>query len=298
MTSLGGDMSQRSGADPPAPRCYRHPNRETLIRCTRCDRPICPDCMRPASVGFHCPDDVGLANKTVRAPRTAVGARLMDSPPLVTWGLIAANVVVYLITAAQSVKGIMQPGDGSSRLFVDWQLFPRSVHDHDQYYRLVTAGFLHVSLLHIASNLLALFIIGPLLERLLGRWRFALVYLLGILGGSAAVYAFGQVNTPEVGASGAIFGLFAAALVLVRKLGLDAQWLIGIIVLNFVFTFSIHNISKLAHVGGFLAGALATLAIGGLPQVRERVGLRTQLAGLGAVTALILATIAVRTATF
>jgi len=291
-------MSQRGGADPPAPRCYRHPNRETLIRCTRCDRPICPDCMRPASVGFHCPDDVGLASKTVRAPRTAVGARLMDSPPLVTWGLIAANVVVYLITAAQSVKGIMQPGDGSSRLFVDWQLFPRSVHDHDQYYRLVTAGFLHVSVLHIASNLLALFIIGPLLERLLGRWRFALVYLLGILGGSAAVYAFGQVNTPEVGASGAIFGLFAAALVLVRKLGLDAQWLIGIIVLNFVFTFSIHNISKLAHVGGFLAGALATLAIGGLPQVRERVGLRTQLAGLGAVTAVILATIAVRTATF
>ncbi|MFN2519391.1 MAG: rhomboid family intramembrane serine protease, partial [Jatrophihabitantaceae bacterium] len=260
------------GATPPgqhgpqAAGCYRHPYRETLVRCTRCERPICPDCMRPASVGFHCPDDVALATKTVRAPRTAVGARLMDSPPLVTGALIVANVVVYLVTAAQSVKGIMQPGDGSSKLFVSWQLFPRAIHGHDQYYRLVTAAFLHVSLLHLASNMLALFIIGPLLERLLGRWRFGVVYLLGTLGGSAAVYAWGQVSTPEVGASGAIFGLFAAAVVLVRKLGLDAQWLIGVIVLNFVFTFSIHNISKLAHVGGFIAGGLATLAIGGWPQ--------------------------------
>jgi membrane associated rhomboid family serine protease len=298
MTPPDGDQSPHSRVDPPAMHCYRHPNRETLIRCIRCDRPICPDCMRPASVGFHCPDDVGLANKTVRQPRTAVGARVLESPPFVTWGLIAANVVIYLITAAQSVKGITQPGDGSSELFVDWQLYPRGIHDHDQYYRLLTAGFLHVSLLHIASNMLALFIIGPLLERLLGPWRFGLVYLLGLLGGSAAVYAWGQVNTPEVGASGAVFGLFAAALVLVRKLGLDAQWLIGIIVLNFVFTFSIHNISKLAHVGGFIAGALATLAIGGLPQMRERVSLRVQLAGLGAVAILILAVIVGRTATF
>ena len=298
MTPPDGDASPRSEVAPPAPRCYRHPNRETLVRCTRCDRPICPECMRPASVGFHCPDDVGLAKKTVRQPRTAVGARLMESPPFVTIGLIAANVIIYLITAAQSVKGITQPGDGSSRLFRDWQLFPNSIHDNHEYYRLITAAFLHVSLLHIASNMLALFIIGPLLERLLGRWRYALVYLLGLLGGSAAVYAWGQVSTPEVGASGAIFGLFAAALVLVRKLGLDAQWLIGIIVLNFVFTFSIHNISKLAHVGGFVAGALATLAIGGLPQVRGRVSLRAQLAGLGAVAGLIVAIIAVRTATF
>ena len=298
MTPPDGDMSPHSEVAQPAPRCYRHPNRETLIRCVRCDRPICPDCMRPASVGFHCPDDVGLANKTVRQPRTAVGARLMDSPPYVTFGLIAANVIVYLITAAQSVKGITQPGDGSSKLFRDWQLFPNGVHNNHEYYRLLTAGFLHVSLLHILSNMVALFIIGPLLERLLGRWRFALVYLLGLLGGSAAVYAWGQVSTPEVGASGAVFGLFAAALVLVRKLGLDAQWLIGIIVLNFVFTFSIHNISKLAHIGGFIAGALATLAIGGLPQARERLSPRMQLAGLAAVAALIIVIVVVRTATF
>jgi membrane associated rhomboid family serine protease len=291
----GGALPHSEAA--PTPHCYRHPNREALVRCTRCDRPICPDCMRPASVGFHCPDDVGLAKKTVRAPRTSVGARLLQSPPYVTWGLIALNLIVYLVTASQSVKGITQPGDASSKLFFDWQLFAPAIHD-GQYYRLLTSAFLHVSLLHIGSNMLALFIIGPPLERLLGPWRFAVVYLLGALGGSAAVYAWGQVNTPEVGASGAIFGLFAAALVLVRKLGLDPQWLIGIIVLNFVFTFSIHNISKLGHIGGFVAGGLAALAIAGLPQSRTRLRLQAQVSGLAAVAAVVVVTVLVRTSTF
>jgi membrane associated rhomboid family serine protease len=299
MTPPDGGVAPQSEADARARHCYRHPSRETLVRCTRCDRPICPDCMRPASVGFHCPDDVGLAKKTIRAPRTSVGARMMQSPPLVTWGLIAANVIVYLVTAAQSVKGITQPGDASSDLFRDWQLFSPSIHGQDQYYRLITSAFLHVSLLHIGSNMLALFIIGPPLERLLGPWRFGAVYLLGALGGSAAVYAWGQVNTPEVGASGAIFGLFAAALVLVRRLGLDPQWLVGIIVLNFVFTFSIHNISKLGHIGGFVAGGLAALAIAGLPkQQQARRSLQTQLGGLGGVAVLTVAVIVARTATF
>jgi membrane associated rhomboid family serine protease len=281
-----------------AARCYRHPNREALIRCTRCDRPICPECMRPASVGFHCPDDVGLARKTVRAPRTAVGATILNSPPLVTIGLIAANVIAYLVTGSQAVGGLRQPGDGSSKLFRDWQLLPFVVHTHDEYYRLITSAFLHVSFLHVASNMLALAIIGPPLERLLGQWRFAVVYLLGALGGSAAIYVWGQINTAAVGASGAIFGLFAASLVLVRKLGLDPQWLIGIIVLNFVLTFSIHNISKLGHIGGFVAGGVAAMAIAGLPQARQRLSVGTQLLGLAGVAAVVVGMIAARTATF
>jgi membrane associated rhomboid family serine protease len=293
-------MSQPSGSatTPQAARCYRHPNREALIRCTRCDRPICPECMRPASVGFHCPDDVGLAAKTVRAPRTAVGATLLNAPPFVTIGLVIANVAVYLVVGSQAVGGLGQPGDGSSRLFTQWQLFAPAVYHQDHYYVLLTSAFLHVSLLHIGSNMLALAIIGPPLERLLGPWRFAAVYLLGALGGSAAVYAWGQVHTPEVGASGAIFGLFAASLVLVRKLGLDPQWLIGIVVLNFVLTFSVHNISKLGHIGGFVAGALAALAIGGLPQTSSRLSTRTQLLGLLGVAVLVGLVVATRTATF
>ena len=100
MTAPGANVSGGGFGEQPGPvatTCYRHPNREALIRCTRCDRPICPDCMRPASVGFHCPDDVAMAAKTVRQPRTTVGATLRNSPPYVTGALIAINVVIYLI---------------------------------------------------------------------------------------------------------------------------------------------------------------------------------------------------------
>src|SRR5581483_12302848 len=116
--------------------------------------------------------------------------------------------------------------------------------------------------------MITLLFVGPALERLLGWWRFLAVYLLSALGGSAAIYAFGSALGTTVGASGAIFGLFGACLVLVRRLGLDAQWLIGLIVLNFVLTFSIQNISRLGHIGGFVTGVLAGLAIGGLPSTR------------------------------
>jgi membrane associated rhomboid family serine protease len=253
--------------------------------------------MRPAAVGFHCPDDVDLARKSIRHPRTAVGARMLNSPPYVTVSIIVANVIVYLITGTQSDHGFDQPGLSPGHLFVQWQLFAPQIHD-GQYYRLLTSAFLHVSLLHIGSNMLALVFIGPTLERLLGAWRFGAVYVLGALGGSAAVYAFGQVQTPEVGASGAIFGLFAACLVLVRKLGLDLSWLVGIIVLNFVLTFSIHNISKLGHIGGFLTGGIAVLAIAGPPNYARQLSTRTQLMGLAGVAVAIAAVVIGRTATF
>lgn len=299
MTPPGGPgQTDADGAVAPEARCYRHPNREALVRCTRCNRPICPECMRPASVGFHCPDDVNLARRTTRAPRTAAGARIMTSPPWATIILIAANVAVYLFTATQALGGFSQPGDGSSSLFRDWQLLPLAVHAQDGYYRLLTSAFLHISLLHVASNMLALGIIGPPLERFLGHWRFVVLYLLSALGGSAAVFAFGQVYTPVAGASGAVFGLFGASLALVRKLRIDPQWLIGIIVLNFVFTFSIHNISKLGHIGGFVTGLAVGLAIGGLPRHTGRVQLRQQLVALGAVAVAIVLTIAARNATF
>ncbi len=295
MTRADGGQAPQDGGSP-TPRCYRHPNREALIRCTRCDRPICPDCMRPASVGFHCPDDVALAAKGQRAPRTSFGAQLRQSPPYVTAALVAANVAVFLVTGAQSAQGFAHPA--ASPLFTSWQLFPLYVYDKNQYDRLLTSAFLHISVLHIASNMLALIIIGPLLERVLGRWRFVTVYLLGALGGSAVIYLFGSHLQPVVGASGAIFGLFAAALLMARRIGLDLQWLIAVIVLNFVFTFSVADVSKLGHIGGFLTGGAAALAIGGLPSRRQVRNLRTQLVGLGAVAAAVLALVVAGTATF
>jgi membrane associated rhomboid family serine protease len=303
MTPPDADEPAAAGGDAEAApadqaRCYRHPNREALVRCTRCDRPICPDCMRDAPVGFHCPDDASLAAKSIPVPRTSVGARLLNSPPYVTIALVAANVIVYLVTAKQSVGGFRQPGDGSSSLFTAWQLWPPAIHGHHEYYRLITSAFLHVSVLHIVFNMVALGFIGPPLERLLGPWRFASVYLLGAVGGSAAVYALGRVYTAEVGASGAIFALFAACLVMVRRLPLDPQWLVIVIVANFIFTFSVHNVSKLAHLGGFVTGALAALAIGGLPAARRRLSTATQVGGLLALAAVVIAVVALGDATF
>jgi membrane associated rhomboid family serine protease len=168
--------------------------------------------MRPASVGFHCPDDVSREAKTVRAPRTSVGARIMQSPPYVTATLIALNVLAYVWTGLRPGASLRDPTTPRSAdaLFYKWQLLPIRVKVNGRYYELITSAFLHASLLHIASNMLALIFVGPALEQLLGRWRFAAVYLLSALGGGVAIYAFGNEFTPTVGASGAIFGLFGA----------------------------------------------------------------------------------------
>lgn len=251
--------------------------------------------MREAPVGFHCPDDAALGAKSIRAPRTAVGARLRESPPYVTVLLIGLNVAAFLYTGLKSPGGLDQPY--AARLFLDWQLQPNVVYHQHDYYQLLTSAFLHISLLHIGANMFALGIVGPVLERLLGRWRFTAVYLLGALGGSAAIFAFGSPEQPVVGASGAVFGLFAACLVMVRRLGLNLQWLVTIIVLNFVFTFSVRDISKLGHVGGFVAGALAALAIAGLPRLRTRLSGRLQAAGLTWVLALTVLVVLVRAIT-
>lgn len=275
--------------------CYRHPDRETGVRCVRCDRPICPDCMRPASVGFHCPDDAREGARSIRAPRTTIGARVMSSPPYVTIALVALNLAVYLATGLQPPGTLRDPSNSS--LFAYLQLFPFRVHDGD-YYKLLTSAFVHFDPLHIALNMLSLAIFGPPLERLLGRWRFSALYLLSALGGSALVYLSESPFTATAGASGAIFGLIGACLVLMRRLQLDPTWLIGTIVLNFVFTFSVAGISVLGHVGGFVAGVLCALALGGDPRSSRRVPARLQVAGLGAVLALVVVLVAVRSVTF
>jgi membrane associated rhomboid family serine protease len=296
VTTTPADPSPSQNAG--LPRCYRHPNREASVRCTRCDRPICPECMREAPVGFHCPDDVALARRAQRPLRTSVGGVLRTSPPYVTIILIALNVAAYLATAVQ-VHSLTNPSGHVSphSLFFKWQLFPAAVYRNDAYYRLITSAFLHVNLLHIGVNMIALAIIGPPVEQAIGRWRFAVVYLLAALGGSAAVYAFGSPGLPVVGASGAVYGLFGVCLVMARRLNLDLQWLVGIVVVNFALTFSVAGISRLGHVGGFVTGVLAGLAIGGLPTMRTRVSDRVQLAGLAGLLAVIVLTVALRSAT-
>jgi membrane associated rhomboid family serine protease len=242
--------------------CYRHPDRITGVRCVRCNRPICPECQRPASVGFQCPDDVRAGAASVRQGRTVVGAPARNQGPfvpVVTMALIAVNVVVYLITGLGPGSSLID--NTNTELFRDWELVPNVVGYQHDYLRLVTAAFLHLGPLHIFLNMFALYTIGPALERVMGWWRYLAVYLLSALGGSVAIMLLGDVRQPVVGASGAIFGLFAAALALSRVVGFNTRALVITVGINFVFTFSVPGISKLGHVGGFVAGGLATLAL-------------------------------------
>jgi len=277
--------------------CYRHPDRLTGVRCVRCDRPICPDCQRPASVGFQCPDDVRAGQATVRRGRTVVGAVPRNGPPVVSYGLIALNVLAYLATGL-STGGTLTDNRGS-RLFNDWVMVPSFVAHQHEYLRLLSAAFLHIGPIHLAFNMFALYMLGPGLEAALGRWRFLSVYLLGALGGSVAMLVFGAVTGGVAGASGAIFGLFACALLLTKAIGLDARSLIITIVLNFVITFSVPGISKLGHIGGFVLGGLATLALLGWSMRPRRLSentTRLQLLGLGGLLAVLVVTTVWRTA--
>ena len=264
-------------------RCYRHPMRETGVRCVRCDRPICPDCMRPASVGFMCPDDVKLGAASIRSPRTAVGAAVPRiATPVVSYVLIALNVAVFLITFATTNVSVVHNQSGG--LYTSWNLSPSQVVLADEYWRLITSAFLHVSLLHLAFNMIAIYVVGPPLEALLGRWRFLTVYLLSALGGSVAVLMLSPFFSATIGASGAVFGLFGAALLLYRQLRIQASWLLMTLAINAVFTFAVPNISWQGHLGGLVVGALAGAAIGGLPtSTPRRLDTRWQGIGLGAI---------------
>jgi membrane associated rhomboid family serine protease len=252
--------------------------------------------MRNAAVGYQCPDDAARDRSVQRPLRNAVGAAVRQSPPWVTGGLLALNIAAYLVTGLTSSAGVDQPE--GARLFRDWWLLPAAVHADDGYYRLLTAAFLHANLLHIAVNMLSLVFIGPTVERFLGPTRYAALYLLGALGSSAAVYAFGAPHQPVVGASGALFALLGACLALARRIGLDLQYLVGIVVLNFVLTFSVAGISKLGHIGGFVTGILVAVALAGLPRQRRRLAGRAQALGLAGVLLLIVLAVAVRTVTF
>ena len=240
------------------PHCYRHPDRETLVSCSDCGRPICEDCMTFAPVGIRCPDhaNVGAAKsspaKTVRTVQRRAGA--LEHP--VTAGLIAINVLVYLLTVAQG-SGIGNPG---GKLFEDMWLTGVQVGGGD-WYRLVTAMFLHASILHIGFNMLALWWFGTAVEQALGTWRYLVVYFVSGIVGSVGALLFSSPLAVTVGASGAIFGIMGSLLIMqYRATGTLAGPVLTVIVLNLAFTFAIPGISKGGHLGGLVGGILTTLA--------------------------------------
>ena len=238
---------------PTVPTCYRHPDRETYVRCTRCERPICPDCMHSASVGFQCPECVREGARTQRPLRTVFGGRIRADSGIVTRSLIAINVVTFLLQYA--VPGLQ------SRLLLN----VAAVSD-GQYYRLLTAAFLHGGLLHIFFNMYLLLLVGSQLEAALGRWRFTALYLVSALGGSAASYLFNPPGYSALGASGAVFGLFGALFVVSRRLNTDATGIVWLIALNLVLGFVLPGIDWRAHVGGLMTGAVLAAAYAYAPR--------------------------------
>ncbi|AQT73398.1 rhomboid family intramembrane serine protease [Streptomyces sp. fd1-xmd] len=249
------------------PGCYRHPDRDTGISCTRCERPICPECMISASVGFQCPECVRQGSGTghraaANAPRTIAGGVVADDPHLVTKILIGINVAVFLAGLAAPATVIQLELLGR---YVEYFGAPVEGVSTGQYHRLLTSVFLHVEWWHIIGNMIGLWVIGGPLEAALGRARYLAVYLLSGLGGSALVYLLTEPNTPTLGASGAVFGLLGATVVLARRLRYEMRPVIVMVVLMLVLTFfpfgGTLNVSWQAHVGGLITGALVGLGM-------------------------------------
>lgn len=237
---------------PQAPTCYRHPDRATYVRCTRCNRYICPECMRDAAVGHQCAECVGEGVRSVRQARTQFGG-VPANTPLVTYVLIGINVVMFALQMA--VPGLQRELVLNSPAVADGEA-----------YRLLTSAFLHYGPMHIVFNMWALYVIGPPLEAALGRLRFATLYFMSALGGSVVVYLLSSLGAQTAGASGAVFGLFGATFVVGKKLNMDTRWVIGLIAINLVITFVVPNISWQGHLGGLVTGAVIAAAYAYAPR--------------------------------
>jgi membrane associated rhomboid family serine protease len=239
------------------PGCVRHPDRPTGLRCTRCDRPACPECLREASVGYQCVDCVNEARRTVRRPTTIAGGSTAQRRLVVTPILVLLNLAVFGITAYQARSIGHNEG---SELFVDWYLVPPLVAS-GEWWRLFTSGFLHYGPVHIALNMFALYFLGRDLELILGRLRYSLLYAISLFGGGVSVFLFGDVNSAVAGASGAVFGLMGGTAVVVFRLRLNPGPALGIIGINIFMSVSLPGISLLGHLGGLVVGAIATAAM-------------------------------------
>ncbi|MGW0563472.1 rhomboid family intramembrane serine protease [Streptomyces sp. NPDC003016] len=251
--------------------CYRHPDRETGIRCTRCERPVCPECMISASVGFQCPDCVREGSGTGHAPdasrpRTLAGGAVAADPRLVTKVLLAINVVLFI--AVRSREGLA----ADLALLGAWPpetYLPLEGVASGEYYRLLTSMFAHQEVWHIAFNMLGLWWLGGPLEAALGRVRYLALYLISGLAGSALTYLIAAPWEGSLGASGAIFGLLGATAVLMRRMNYDMKPVLVLLALNLFFTFTWPDIAWQAHLGGLAAGTLVAIALVHAPRERR-----------------------------
>ncbi|MDG3009891.1 rhomboid family intramembrane serine protease [Rhodococcus sp. D2-41] len=273
MTHPGWGGGQPPGGQPPQPGCYRHPDRPTGLSCARCGRPACPECLREASVGFHCVDCIATDQRSHATARTVSGAPMPTAGthtpprPVITYLLIAVNTAIFLATAAQAGSLL---NNQHSKLFIDLALYPPAVVLGD-YWRLIGSGFLHYGPLHLLVNMYALYIVGRDCELVLGKARYAAVYAVSLIGGSATVM-FGPLNAVTAGASGAIFGIFGCVLIILLRLRRSPTAILAIIVINVIISVTLPGISWLGHLGGLAAGTIATAGLLFAPKVLQFVG--------------------------
>ena len=225
-----------------APECPRHPGVRSVDYCKRCNRPMCAQCAVRTEVRSLC---VECAGKSGRFRAFASSSR-----PVITYGIIALCVVVYLVSFV------------SGNAFYRYMAFTPGA-GYLEPWRFLTTSFLHANIGHIIFNMLSLYTVGRAIEPALRKWRFALLYLLSAVGGSLFVLAWGLIDPTTlvgvtVGASGAVFGMFAAVFVMQKTLGLDTRSILALLVINLVYGFLIPGISWQAHLGGMIAGAAAT----------------------------------------
>ncbi len=257
------------------PVCPRHPDRPSYVRCQRCNQPTCPECQRVAPVGIHCVNCARAEERSMPAERSQLGGR-QRSRPTVTITIMAICVLLYL-----SEWVIGRPATWENLVF--WPGVGAQ-----EPWRMITTAFLHGGIIHLAFNMYALWITGSFLERALGTWRFIALYLVSAIGGTVAVVLLTPLSswgTMTVGASGAVFGLFAATgLLLYRGRG-DYRQLLVVIAINMVISFTLPFISWQAHLGGLITGALVALLYVYLPKKQRT---RGAIIGLVALTVLLL----------
>ncbi len=235
--------------------CYRHPDRETGVSCSNCGRPICPECMTSTPVGMRCPE-CARERTTVRTGTGAFSPTAGGMPA--TYALIGLNAIVFVAELLSG--GPAGVGDEGS-LIRDAGTYGPSIAD-GEWWRVVTGGFLHAGFIHLLLNMYVLYIAGSMLEPAIGTPRFLGIYFVGLLGGAVGALLV-DPNATTVGASGAIFGLMAAVIVVARGRGIEevASQFGLFVVLNLVLTFSIPGISVGGHIGGLIGGALAAALV-------------------------------------
>ncbi len=242
-----------------APACYRHPNEPTRIVCQRCGRPICPQCMVPGSVGFQCPECVQQGMRQTRQNKLPYGGNRGTNPKTTSIVLAAINAVVWVI--------LMLSGGYSGVPMAYLSLSPSDVAFGGAWWQLITSGFSHVEVWHIGFNMLALWMLGPLIEKLLGRSRFLAIYFIAALAGSGVAVLFSPTFGMTLGASGAIFGLMGAVLLIAIKHQGNVRSILIWLGLNVAITVTnLGQISWEGHLGGFLGGLAATAAVIYLPK--------------------------------